>query len=96
MSLKRTALLAVIVTGIIVTLLAAVTATPDILTQLLIGVEAVAASAIVVFILLRIPKMKALPESKQQQLILVSVCVTGVLVCLLPLALAALRHATSP
>src|SRR5438105_748890 len=87
MNSKRTALLAVTVTGIAATLLSAFTATPEAVTQLIIGVEAIAASAIVVFIVLRVPSMQALPIRRQRQMIWFSASGAGMVVCVLPLIL---------
>ena len=84
---KRTALLAVIVTGIAAAFLAGFTATPEVVTQLVIGVEAIVASAVVVFILLRVPSMQALPVPRQRQIIWLSACGAGMVVCVLPLIL---------
>ena len=89
---KRTALVAIIVTGIAATFLAALTATPEVVTQLIVGVETVAASAVVVFVLLRIRRLQALPAARQRQLIWLCAGSAGAIVCLLPLVIGVLKR----
>jgi hypothetical protein len=92
MNPNRTALLAIVVTGVAAALFAAFTATPEVITQVIVGIEAVAASALVVFILLRIPRMRTLPEARQRKFIWLSAGTTSAVVCLLPLARAMFRR----
>ncbi len=92
MSPKRTAILAVVITGVVATFLAPFTTTPEVITQISVGVEALAASALVVLILLRIPRLRTLSPAGQRKAIWFAAGSTGMLVCLLPLALSILRR----
>jgi hypothetical protein len=87
MSTKMTAAVAVVVTAVVVTFLAAFTATPDAVIQLVTGGMACLATGLVLLILLWLPWMRALPESRQKKVIWLVAATTGFAVCCLPFAL---------
>ena len=81
-----TAAFAVVVTAVVATVLAAVTATPDAVTQLVTGGMAFSVTALVLLIVLWLPWMRALPESRQKKVIWLVAASAGVAVCCLPFA----------
>jgi len=91
MNSKLTALLAVVVTGFCATVLGAFTTTPEVITQLVVGVSAFLASGIVVVALLWTPWLRALSPERQRRGIWIAACGTGLLVTLLPMAVALFR-----
>ena len=87
MSTKMTAAVAVVVTAVVVTFLAAFTATPEAITQLVMGGMAFFVTVLVLLIVLWLPWMRALPESRQKKVIWLVAASAGVAVCCLPFAL---------
>jgi hypothetical protein len=87
MSTKITAAVAVVVTAVVVTFLAAFTATPDLVIQLVTGGIAFLVTGLVLLIVLWLPWMRALPESRQKKVVWLVAASTGVAVCCLPFAL---------
>ena len=69
MSTKKTALLAVAVTGFAATVLGAFTTTPELITQLIVGIGAFLAAGIVLLVLLWTPWLRALPPERQRRTI---------------------------
>jgi hypothetical protein len=89
MNPRQTALVAVVVTGFCATVLGA---TPDVITQLIVGTAAFLAAGIVLLVLLWTPWLRALPPARQRRTIWFAAGVTGLVVCLLPLAVGILTR----
>jgi hypothetical protein len=92
MNLKRTALLAVVVTGCVATILGAFTTTPELITQVIVGIVAFLAAGIVLLLLLWTPWLRALPPERQRRTIWIAAGGTGLVVCLLPLVIGILTR----
>jgi hypothetical protein len=86
MNPRLTALLAVVATGCGATVLGGFTTTPEVITQLIVGITAFLASGIVVFVLFCTPWMRSLSPERQRRAIWFAAATTGVIVCFLPLA----------
>ena len=92
MSTKQTALVAVVVTGVCATVLAAFTTTPEVITQLIVGTAAFLAAGFVLLVLMWTPWLRALPPERQRRTIWIAAGGTGLLVCLLPLVIGSLTR----
>ena len=84
MSTKQTAFIAVIVTGFCASVLAAITTTPELITELIVGIGAFLAAGIVLSVLLWTPWLRALPPEQQRRTLWIAAGSTGLVVCLLP------------
>jgi len=81
-----TAAVAVVVTAVIVTFLAAFIVTPEVITQLVMGGMAFLVTGLVLLIVLWLPWMRALPDGRQKKVIWLVAASAGVAVCCLPFA----------
>jgi hypothetical protein len=68
------------------------TTTPEVITQLIVGTAAFLAAGIVLLVLLWTQWLRALPPERQRRTIWVAAGVTGLVVCLLPLAVGILTQ----
>ena len=91
MNPKLTALLSVVVTGFGATVIAPFTTTPELVTQVAVGVLAFLAAGVVLLALWWTPWLRALPPQRQRRTIWIAACGTGLVVCVLPLLLAVFR-----
>lgn len=91
MNTKLTAFVAVVVTGFCATFLGAFTTTPEVLTQLVVGVSATLASGIVVLVLMWTPWFGALRPERQRRATWIAACGTGLLMAFLPMLLSLSR-----
>jgi hypothetical protein len=91
MDAKLTALPAIVVTGFAAAVLGAFTTTPEVITQLVVGMAASLASGIVLLALLWTPWLRALSPERQRRAIWIAAAGTGLVVCCLPLVVGILR-----
>ena len=96
MNAKQTAFLALAVTAFCATILGGITATPEIVTQIIIGVVAFLSSGLVLLGLWFTSWFRNSSVSRQQSVIWISTGSTSAIVCFLPLALWLLVHKTFP
>ena len=87
MNSKMTAVVAALVTAVLVTFLSAFTTTPEAITQLLTGGATFFVTGLVLLILLQLRWVRGLPEGRQKLVIWLAAAITGTVVCCLPLAL---------
>jgi len=92
MNPKVTALIAVVATGFCGTVLGAFTATPEAITQMIVGMGASVAAGAVLLVLFCTPWMRSLPAAQQRRVIWLAALSTGVISCFLPLGLLLFRR----
>src|ERR1700677_3228214 len=92
MNPKWTALLAVAVTATCAGILGGFTVTPEVFTQILVGVESFVASGLVILVLFWTSRFRNCRPGRQQSIIWVAAGSTGVIICLLPLFLLLIKR----
>ena len=92
MNVRKTAIVAVVLTGIVSTIVAAFTTTPELITQLVVGLGAFVASGVVALVLLLTPWLGTLSPRGQRRAVWLAVAGTGAIVCILPFGLTILRR----
>jgi hypothetical protein len=91
MSPKQTSFLAVAVTAYCAGILGGVTMTPEVVSQIIVGVAALVVATVVVCILWLTAWFRALSPKRQQSAIWIAASCASAVVCFLPLALRFLR-----
>ena len=92
MNSKQTAVLAAVVTAVAATFLAGFTATPDPLTQVLVGTVALIVTSLVLVAVLWLPWTRGLPDSRRKSVIWLVAAGTAAVVTCVPLVQVALRR----
>jgi hypothetical protein len=85
MSPKLTAFLAVVVTAYCAGILGAITMTPEVMSQIIVGVAAFIFSGMVVLGLWFIPSFRTCPVARQRVVIWIAAGGASIFVCILPL-----------